>query len=144
MGDLETRYAREVDMLTFELPANGNAPGLARARLRASLVLDAETAADLELLLSEVVSNAVKHAGMAPTEDIVVRIQPNEAIHVEVLDSGAGFNPVRNPITRSPRGWGLSLLDRLARDWRVERDGERTKVWFEIARRGREARASAA
>jgi anti-sigma regulatory factor (Ser/Thr protein kinase) len=120
-------------MLTFELPADRSAPRLARACLRAaaSPQLDEQTGADLELLTSEVVSNAVEHAGMSSNDRILVRVETTDPIHVDVLDTGPGFRPlVRTPDSVSGRGWGLSLLDRLAKDWWVEREGPRTKVSF--------------
>ena len=118
---------------TFELPADSSAPGLARACLDVAARPDPEVAADVALVTSEVVANAVKHAGMRPTDDILLRVDPGDRIHVEVLDTGPGFDPGR---PRPGSGWGLRFLTRLAQDWGVEREANRTKVWFEVQRSG--------
>jgi uncharacterized protein YjbJ (UPF0337 family) len=84
-----------------------------------------------ELLVSEVVSNSVRHAGLDPDDRIEVQMQGSPSmLRVDVIDPGSGFEPA----TRRPGlhgGWGVWLLDRLATRWGVERNGH-TRVWFEI------------
>jgi anti-sigma regulatory factor (Ser/Thr protein kinase) len=123
-------------VLTFELPAGASAPSLARACLSAAaeeLTSDEHVAEDLLLLTTELVTNAIQHSGVRPGEDIILRVDREGAIRVEVLDTGPGFSPAspRSPWGASP-GWGLRLIDGLAKAWGVEREGARTKVWFEL------------
>jgi len=89
----------------------------------------------LALLTSELVSNAVNHAGMTATEDILLRLLDGTRLRVEVVDSGPGFEPP-NAWTdgERPNGWGLLLVDRLAAAWGVEPEGGGNKVWFELDR----------
>ena len=123
------RTARWSRVQTFELPADESAPGLARACVYAVAAPDDPTAADdLVLLTSEVVANVVKSGKQTPERDITLRIDLGDPVRVEVLDAGSGHGP--DPGARA--GWGVSLLARLARTWGVEREGDRTKVWFEL------------
>ena len=84
-----------------------------------------------ELLVSEVVTNAVRHADLDPDDRIEVHVHGSPStLRVDVIDPGPGFDPVgRRP--RLSGGWGMWLLDRLATRWGVERDGN-TRVWFEV------------
>jgi anti-sigma regulatory factor (Ser/Thr protein kinase) len=121
-------------MIEFRLPADPMAPAFVRASLAAA-DLPQPLCADAALLASEVVTNAIKHAGMRPTEDVIVRVDRGEVLlHLEVLDTGDGFAPEVRPLPGAGErgGWGLFLLARLARSWGVEREGRRNKVWFEL------------
>jgi anti-sigma regulatory factor (Ser/Thr protein kinase) len=128
-------------VLEQRLPAAPEAPAVARRQLR-QLPLDEETLGDLSLLVSEVVTNAVRHACEADGA-IELRVEPREdRVRVEVIDPGEGFEWKGRAATdpRQPGGWGLVLVDRLADAWGVER-GERTRVWFEVWRPQRRAGA---
>jgi signal transduction histidine kinase len=85
------------------------------------------------LLASELVSNAVRHAG---ADSVAIRFQvvPTH-IRVEVADDGPGFDVATRRVGQPGRagGWGLRLVDELASRWGVA-DGERHTVWFEIDR----------
>lgn len=97
--------------------------------------LDDPVVDDAELLVSEIVSNSVRHAGLDTTDAIEVRIRGSRSmLHVDVIDPGPGFEPRRTPTREADRGWGLWLLDRLATRWGVERRGA-TRVWFDLAPR---------
>lgn len=90
---------------------------------------------DLQLLVSEVVTNSVRHAGLSQAERIELRITVDErCVRVEVHDAGPGFAPPEGPKTMfEESGWGLYLVDRLASRWGVTSDGV-TVVWFELDR----------
>jgi anti-sigma regulatory factor (Ser/Thr protein kinase) len=84
------------------------------------------------LLVSELVSNAVKHAA---SNSIAVRcaVTP-QCVRVEVADQGPGFALDPGPINPSRvGGWGLHLVDELSSRWGVA-DGPGSRVWFEIDR----------
>jgi anti-sigma regulatory factor (Ser/Thr protein kinase) len=88
---------------------------------------------DIRLLVSELVTNSVRHA----TDDgdgtvgLEVNLEPDR-VRVEVTDEGSGFEPKPRTAARSqPGGWGLYLVDKLADRWGVSRNGF-THVWFEM------------
>jgi anti-sigma regulatory factor (Ser/Thr protein kinase) len=121
----------------LRLPADPSAPSLARAGLAATATQLADaTASILALLTSEVVTNAVRHAGMSATQEVVVRVLDGDQLRVEVLDEGPGYDPTseRTDPERTD-GWGLLLIDRLSSAWGVETEGARNKVWFELEHR---------
>jgi anti-sigma regulatory factor (Ser/Thr protein kinase) len=112
------------------------APSLARAAIAAvASGLPAMVVADAELLTSELVSNAVRHAELDPSQEIVVRIVADGDVRVEVVDQGPPFEPdLRRPGSGSS-GWGLLLVDAVATSWGVEREGSGKRVWFEVGTR---------
>ena len=96
-------------------------------------VVDREAFGNLRLLVSEVVTNSVRHGshgGSAPIELSVVAAP--HRVRGEVADGGAGFAPAaRSDRADEGSGWGLHLVDLLSDRWGVERNG-RTVVWFEL------------
>jgi anti-sigma regulatory factor (Ser/Thr protein kinase) len=91
---------------------------------------------DVRLLVSELVTNAVRHANLADGDVIVLVIDlAAEGLRVEVHDPGGGFVPsAPSPDPARPSGWGLYLVAELADRWGVDSD-ESTLVWFELDRR---------
>jgi anti-sigma regulatory factor (Ser/Thr protein kinase) len=88
---------------------------------------------DVRLLVSEVVTNAVRHSGSPDGTLIDLEISAHgESVRVEVVDGGRGFTPRARTAGQSrASGWGLHLVDRLAQRWGVERT-PRPRVWFEL------------
>lgn len=85
------------------------------------------------LLASELITNAVRHAGAHG--NILLRARLGDGFaRVEVRDGGPGFDPA---LRHEVAGFGLRLVDRLSQQWGVERDGGGCLVWFEIDRRRR-------
>jgi anti-sigma regulatory factor (Ser/Thr protein kinase) len=121
--------------MSVELEPGATAAGEARAAL-ASLDgrIEAGVLDDIRLLVSELVTNSVRHAG---AERELVRLAVaslGSTVRVEVSDGGTGFEPVvRDKAQDEVGGWGLHLVDSLADRWGVE-TGRRTRVWFEIDR----------
>jgi anti-sigma regulatory factor (Ser/Thr protein kinase) len=90
---------------------------------------------DVRLLISELVTNAVRHADLDAGDaiDLVIDIA-DQMLRVEVHDPGGGFVPsTPSPDPARPSGWGLYLVAELADRWGVDSD-ERTRVWFELDR----------
>jgi anti-sigma regulatory factor (Ser/Thr protein kinase) len=82
------------------------------------------------LLVSELVTNAVRHA-VGETLRLVVMIDDG-ALRVEVHDPGGGFEPQAPELDPArPSGWGLFLVDELADRWGVDAT-PLTRVWFEM------------
>jgi LytS/YehU family sensor histidine kinase len=99
------------------------------------LYVEPENFETIKLLVSELVTNSVRHGQPDRTKGIDLRVtSTHEHVHVEVIDHGVGFEPPRpavEPGSSATGGWGLFLTDRLAFDWGVESDGS-TCVWFDV------------
>jgi anti-sigma regulatory factor (Ser/Thr protein kinase) len=124
--------------LDLELPASESAPMLARAAANAVLAeLPPEREADVELLLSEVVTNAIRHCDLGERDVIDLRLGVEAGIvRAEVWDRGGGFDPDQlTPPGDGVGGWGLRIVDELADRWDVEIDDGWTCVWFELRTR---------
>jgi anti-sigma regulatory factor (Ser/Thr protein kinase) len=126
--------SRTVDI---ELRPAADSVAVARARLDALQgVVKEEMLDDLRLLVSEVVTNSVRHAGLRPSDrvDVHVIVEPRR-VRAEVVDPGTGFEPPAHPPTvGASAGWGLFLVGRVASRWGVDRTDGHTRVWFEIDR----------
>jgi len=97
--------------------------------------VEEDVMADVRLLVSELVTNSVRHSGVGPPSSVGLDVAVDaRTIRVEVRDPGTGFEPRPRAIDRTrPGGWGLYLVDRLADRWGVVRN-HFTRVWFEIDR----------
>jgi anti-sigma regulatory factor (Ser/Thr protein kinase) len=83
------------------------------------------------LLVSEVVTNAIVHAG---TEvEVSVGLTP-DAVRIEVTDKESVLPTPRDATDEETSGRGLALLEALASAWGVEAGPEGKVVWFEVPR----------
>ena len=117
--------------LTTELPRSETSPRAARAILMEfDHGLPSERLCDAELLVSELVSNAVKYGGEG--EIGVIFERDDGRFRTEVVDQGDGLiAPLRDrgdPDT--PGGWGLPLVQTLSDRWGAHEGS--THVWFEF------------
>ncbi|HEX8122616.1 MAG TPA: ATP-binding protein [Solirubrobacteraceae bacterium] len=126
-----TTHAVELHFRHDSRPA---AIGRARHEVEDALgaaAVDPDTSGDLMLLVSELVTNAVRHARGAAFE-VRLQVQP-ELLRLEVHDSGGGFEPRIQPSDDGGGGYGLYIVDQLADRWGVERDAGGT-IWLELDR----------
>lgn len=86
------------------------------------------------LLTSELVTNVVVHAGPhGPDEEISVSVRRSaDLVRVEVTDCHPGVPVVGDGAVDKAGGRGLLLLDSLADNWGVTRNGQGKVVWFEV------------
>ena len=89
---------------------------------------------DLCLLVSELVTNSVRHARLRPPDTIRLRVEVSDRLlRVGVTDPGEGFGAdIPELAVRGPGGWGLFLTERLADRWGVDRESGWTTVWLEL------------
>ena len=88
---------------------------------------------DVVLLVTELLTNAVRHASGEPGRAMRVELRRwADFVRVEVFGDGAGF---------SAEGPGLVLVDRIADRWAITRTASGTCAWFEI-RTGDERKAT--
>lgn len=118
-----------------ELPTDEAAPGTARALLdqllrawqRPQLLVDAR------IVVSELVANAVQHAGDSGSLLLRVHSTGPDTIYVGLSD-GSKINPViRELSTNEETGRGMHIVEQLAARWGVDPDGDGKRVWVESA-----------
>jgi anti-sigma regulatory factor (Ser/Thr protein kinase) len=117
---------------TIELAREPTAPRLARRTLAEfDHGLPPDRFNDADLLLSELVTNAVKYGGEGDIHVIFERDYGR--FRTEVVDEGDGFAlPLRNrDDLNTPGGWGLPLVETLSDRWGAHMGS--THVWFEFA-----------
>jgi anti-sigma regulatory factor (Ser/Thr protein kinase) len=100
---------------------------------------DEETLLDAELLITEVVTNAVIHA----RSPVQIQVQREDSVlHFSVLDEGGGHLLRRAPGPDDVSGRGLLILDRLASKWKVATqhdEGKTVHFWLDWASAPRQA-----
>jgi anti-sigma regulatory factor (Ser/Thr protein kinase) len=122
------------DGISVELEPSATAAAEARAAL--GLLkhrVDAELLDDIRLLVSELVTNSVRHSGTTPGASVRLTVASRgPSVRVEVIDAGRGFEPKPRSKPRDEAGgWGLHLVERLADRWGVN-NARGARVWFEI------------
>jgi anti-sigma regulatory factor (Ser/Thr protein kinase) len=95
---------------TCPLPVDPRSPSLARHFIDASGVVPSSLIDRVKLVVSELVTNAVKHSGMSRGDIIELRLLPRpDVVRVEVRDSGRGLP------AEAGRGASLSELQAFGR-----------------------------
>nr|WP_241265706.1 ATP-binding protein [Streptomyces boncukensis] len=123
-GALITRPLRDA----FHLPARDSSVSLARARVLDRLRewhVDEESCADVQLMMSELFTNAVRHthSEKVSCELWVIGVR----LRLEVTDEGGGAAQIRTVSAEGPQeedsdgegGRGLLLVSVLADDWGI-------------------------
>ncbi|MGZ4639159.1 MAG: ATP-binding protein [Actinomycetes bacterium] len=91
---------------------------------------------DAMLVLSELVSNAVKHAAPLPGDAVRVRWSVQaDTLHIEITDGGATTRP--NAVAAavsSLGGRGLDIVRSVCRQWGVTEEVDSVTVWADVPR----------
>lgn len=134
----ETASRPEETAVTMEI-AGGPAAALTARELVSELVgptTSADRMHDLLLLTTELVTNAVKHAGVDEDSKLRLRVEATAQLRrVSVFDPGSTTRPrVKDLDVSEPGGMGLFLVETLSSRWGSDREGDgSTRVWFELA-----------
>ncbi|WP_155057846.1 ATP-binding SpoIIE family protein phosphatase [Streptomyces blattellae] len=120
------------DVAYWFLEPEETAPGKARRLARRALARwDMEELTDsVELLVSEVVTNAVRYA----SRPITLRLLRTDVLRCEVGDDVPQLPRLRQARATDEGGRGLYLVNRLARRWGATRLSTGKVVWFELNR----------
>jgi anti-sigma regulatory factor (Ser/Thr protein kinase) len=89
---------------------------------------EARVLEDAQLLVSELVGNAVRHG--APPIELEVRCAGGDALQVRVRDAAAGGPTPRAADADAEGGRGLALVDLLSDAWGTEPEPDGKAVWF--------------
>lgn len=99
---------------------------------------------DAMLVLSELVSNAIKHAAPLPGGDVRVRWAiAADVLHIEITDGGAATRP--NAVVAAVSaigGRGLDIVRTVCRQWGVTEEMDSVTVWADVPRGVRSAATS--
>jgi serine/threonine-protein kinase RsbW len=90
----------------------------------------------VELMVSELATNSVKHAHSA--FEVSVDDAGGE-IRVEVRDTGRGDPVLRSPTPSEPTGRGLLIVKALSRAWGTVDSSHGKTVWFTLASKAKAA-----
>ncbi len=122
--------------LSLRLDADVEAAGKARDALeQLEGELEHEVLEDMRLLVTELVTNSVRHADAAPEAHVRLEVSMGaDSVLVVVEDGGSGFAPAARTLD-SPEdsGWGLHFVERMSSRWGVNANGH-TRVWLELPR----------
>jgi anti-sigma regulatory factor (Ser/Thr protein kinase) len=122
-----------------EIPGGVEAAWIARELISETFAetMPEATLHDLHLLTTELVTNAVLHAGAGASDAIELRVaSAADSLRVSVTDPGHGAATphVEQPDPEVPGGMGLYLVEQISSRWGAERlDGGPNRVWFELA-----------
>src|ERR687885_1327988 len=97
-------------------------------------LLPREKLEDVRLVVSELVANSVRHAGLSLNDQILLSVMVSGgSMRGRVCDPGPGFEKPSEPRPRPDLsgGWGLPIVERISDRWGGERNNHAC-VWFEI------------
>jgi anti-sigma regulatory factor (Ser/Thr protein kinase) len=122
--------------MSFGVPGGVEAPRHARRVTSSHLRdIDGGVASDAGLIISELVTNSVRHAGVGADGLVTVDLILLDAhLRITVTDPGCDLEPQLMP--RNPTGLGghgLRLVEELSAAWGVGRDAVgATQVWCDL------------
>lgn len=85
------------------------------------------------LVLTELVTNAIRHGCESSDEEIdVALLRSRGTLRIEVAQTGPLYDPeeIRSRRPGETRGWGVLLMDRMSKSWGVDPDGN--LAWAEL------------
>ncbi len=118
----------------WRLPAGVDSVPRARhltaQRLEELHVADAGLLATAELLVSELVSNVIKHTDSRPTLRVS---RDGQLVRIEVADDEPSGVPLERDVDlEAEHGRGLLLVAALASAWGYDRSDEGKRIWVEL------------
>lgn len=116
--------------VTRTFPLDVHSIPRARRFTRDSLThLGDDTLAAVELMVSELTTNSIKHARSPFT--LTISVTPGE-LRVEVQDHGPGAPVLVSPAPADPSGRGLQIVNTLSSRWGQDLTRSGKVVWFEL------------
>jgi anti-sigma regulatory factor (Ser/Thr protein kinase) len=130
---MQTGPATLGDVVYTFTPEPSSVPEARRlTREFAEPLMQGEQGNNLDMAVTEVFSNAVRHSG-SEDEIVLALTQKDDYLCVRVTDGGTGLVPRPGAMTTEPgAGFGLFLVEQITRRWGMTREQGRTRVWFEL------------
>ena len=124
MGELSARV---------DVPADGGGPTMARRLVVATTVGWglASLSADAELVVSELVTNALLHAPGTDSFELCI-IRQVDGIRLELADGSSIAPMIRELEDGRPGGRGLRIVQTIAVAWGHDEEGPGKRVWVEL------------
>ena len=131
---------------TVLLPYTTTSVRSARRRVAADLLrrgVPQRVIDDSVLVVSEIVSNSLKHARPLGSGKVRVSWDVRDGlVEIEVADGGGPTRPYLQPPSLTALGGrGLSIVDRISGDWGVRQEDDGTTVWAVLPLAGRNGRS---
>ena len=114
------------DPREIRLPPSGESAARARLFIRETVKLDSMRHSETDLLVTELVANALMHAPDAPEIVVAAEKRVDRGFVVTVA------HEFPQPIEPQSTGVGFMLLERVAKKWGHSHDGSMLTVWFEV------------
>jgi anti-sigma regulatory factor (Ser/Thr protein kinase) len=119
------------------LPFAASSVGVARRRLVSDLIAGGvcdSAVCDVALVLSELLSNALRHADPLPGGKIEVSWRLDaDCVQVSVVDGGGKTQPeLGEPTPGATGGRGLRIVAKLSRGWGTSDGDAGTTVWARV------------
>jgi serine/threonine-protein kinase RsbW len=131
MSHSATPQTRHEDTQTLTIPRQPQSAARARQFIAAAAGTH-PARADAVLLASELITNSLTHAFDATTVTLVLTISP-AAIRIHVIDDGTGAIPhLRSADPDAENGYGLRLVNAIARYWGFTRGNGLSCCWAEV------------
>ncbi len=124
LAEIDLRLPPEPEVVTTARHALGQLTNL----------LPPEKLEDVRLVVSELVTNSILHAGLSADDQISLTVTVSDgAVRGSVCDPGPGFGMPSEPGPRSDLsgGWGLPIVETISDRWGIE-GNRHACVWFEI------------
>jgi anti-sigma regulatory factor (Ser/Thr protein kinase) len=115
---------------TYELPSRPSSARLARRLARGAMGGCTEPMVETaELLITELIANAVRHAGSPP----IMRIDVDSGtVRIAVSDTSSQAPGIRHTDLEDEGGRGLLLVESLATSWGWTRTTDGKSIWFTL------------
>src|ERR1700719_4229523 len=128
LAELTGEETEGIRTVRLRIPARAEYIALARLALSGLAdiaALSEELVADLKLALTEAVSNSVRHAYAGGTGFVSVAYElSRDALAIEVVDDGEGFDPERPQLLEGEEltegGLGIAIIRTIADEFELE------------------------